>query len=137
LRGRQTLDLYYSNTRSGLPGNSDSGALDSWMIWTMVGFYPVATQPIYLILAPMFSNLELKVGLEKKTLKITAEGLSEENMYVQSLKVNGKPWNQSWLTHDDIANGGTLEFVLGSDPAPWDTGDLPPSPGHFTLDVSQ
>lgn len=107
------------------------------MIWTMIGFYPVATQPIYLILAPMFSNLELKVGLEKKTLKITAEGLSEENMYVQSLKVNGKPWNQSWLTHDDIANGGTLEFVLGSDPAPWDTGDLPPSPGHFTLDVSQ
>ena len=102
----------------------------------MVGLYPIVTQPIYLILAPMFSSYEMKVGLESKVLKVTAHGLSEDSIYVQSLKVNGKQWNKSWLSHDDIANGGTLEFVLGSEPALWDTGDLPPSPGHVTLNLS-
>lgn len=103
----------------------------------MVGLYPVATQPVYLILSPMFSNYEMKVGLNNDILKVTAEGLSEENIYVQSLKVNGKQWNQSWLSHDDIADGGTLEFVLGSDPVPWDTGAVPPSPGHYTINASK
>jgi putative alpha-1,2-mannosidase len=84
----------------------------------------------------MFSNYQMKVGLDGKTLDVTARGLGEDSYYVQSLKVNGQEWNKSWLSHDDIANGGTLEFVLGSEPALWDTGDLPPSPGHFTLDLS-
>lgn len=102
----------------------------------MIGLYPVATQPIYLILAPMFSSLEMKVGLENKSLNITARGLSKDNMYVQSLKVNGKQWTKSWLSHSDIADGGELEFILGSKPISWDTGDLPPSPGHVTVAVS-
>jgi putative alpha-1,2-mannosidase len=111
--------------------------LDSWLIWQMLGLYPVATQPIYLILAPMFSNYRMKVGLEDGAyLDVTAEGLSENSYYVQSLKVNGKEWNQSWLNHEDIANGGTLEFVLGSEPALWDTGAVPPSPGHVTLNLT-
>lgn len=78
----------------------------------------------------------MKVGLKNKSLKITAYGLSEENIYVQSLKVNGKQWDKSWLTHDDIANGGTLEYILGKEPTLWDIGEVPPSPGHYTLDLS-
>lgn len=81
----------------------------------------------------MFSNYQMKVGLDGAYLNVTAKGLSEDSYYVQSLKVNGKKWNQSWLSHDDIANGGTLDFVLGSKPSLWDTGAVPPSPGHVTL----
>lgn len=136
MRSREILDAYYSNGPSGLPGNSDSGAVDSWMIWSMVGLYPVVTQPIYLILAPMFTNIEMKVGVEGKLLKISVHHQSDNAMYVQSLKINGKKWNKSWLSHDDIANGGTLEFVLGKEPKAWDTGELPPSPGHYTIDKS-
>jgi putative alpha-1,2-mannosidase len=101
----------------------------------MIGLYPVVTQPIYLILAPMFSNYQMKVGLGGACLNVTAQGLGEDSYYVQSLKVNGEQWNQSWLSHDDIANGGTLEFVLGSNPVMWDTGPVPPSPGHLTLNA--
>lgn len=136
LRSRQIVDQYYNDGYSGLPGNSDAGALDSWLIWQMLGIYPVATQPVYLILAPMFKSYEMKVGLEEKLLNVTAKGLGEDSMYVQSLKVNGKTWNKSWLSHDDIKEGGTLEFVLGSQSTGWDNGELPPSPGHVTLDLS-
>lgn len=101
----------------------------------MLGMYPVATQPVYLILAPMFEKYEMKVGLSGKVLRVTAKGLGEDSFYVQSLKVNGKQWHKSWLSHDDIKDGGSLEFVLGKTPVGWDSGDLPPSPGHVTLDL--
>lgn len=129
LRTRQIVNEYYNNGRSGLPGNSDSGAIDSWMMWQMLGLYPVVTQPIYLVGSPWFSDISMHVGNEKY-LKISADNLSDESYYVQSLKVNGQDWNQSWIHHDDIKNGGTLEFVLGGTPAMWDIGSLPPSPGH-------
>jgi putative alpha-1,2-mannosidase len=104
--------------------------VDSWMFWQMMGLYPVVTQPVYLIISPWFSDMAVKVGDGNSTLHITTNGLSDESFYVQSLKVNGKPWHQSWLTHDDISNGGTLEFTLGPNPTSWDTGDVPPSPGR-------
>lgn len=50
---------------------------------------------------------------------------------MQSLKVNGKSWTKSWLEHDDIKNGGTIEFAVGPNATSWDTGALPLSPGHF------
>lgn len=131
LQTRSIVNTYYSSGKSGLPGNSDSGALDSWMIWQMLGLYPVATQPVYLIGSPWFTNISLAVG-DVKRLSITAQNLSDSSYYVQSLKVNGQAWNQSWLSHDDIKDGGSLDFVLGSSPVAWDSGMLPPSPGHVT-----
>jgi putative alpha-1,2-mannosidase len=95
----------------------------------------VVTQPIYLILSPWFSNLNISVA-ENKTLQITTEGL-ESGPYVQGLTVNGKVWNQSWVTHDDliVGEGGKIHFILGSKPTEWDVGELPPSPGHLDLGV--
>jgi putative alpha-1,2-mannosidase len=52
LQTRGIVNTYYGSDNSGLPGNSDSGALDSWMLWQMLGLYPVATQPIYLVGSP-------------------------------------------------------------------------------------
>ena len=75
-RGRETVNTYYSAGASGLPGNSDAGAVDSWLIWNFLGLYPVVTQDVYLVLAPWFSDVTLGVG-EGKTLRITANGLGE------------------------------------------------------------
>ncbi|KAI6251155.1 hypothetical protein HI914_00183 [Erysiphe necator] len=196
LRSRQVVNTYYSSGRSGLPGNSDSGAIDSWMMWQMIGLYPVVTQPVYLITSPWFNNLNMTVGdgkflhitstivgNKKNSLKqsqshqmmkfrtnfrrspltphpeephpedaisvsevsskdnsttpmgafdIPENGAQSDNQpwYVQNLRVNGQLWNRSWLSHSDIQDGGTLEFVLGPVPISWDTGSLPPSPGH-------
>lgn len=129
-QSRANINANYFATSNGLPGNSDAGAVDSWMFWQMLGLYPVATQPVYLILSPWFDDISVTVG-DKYTLRITAKGLGEDSYFVQSLKVNGKKWNKSWLEHGDIAMGGAIEFVLGGDPVRWDTGDVPPSPGHL------
>lgn len=65
-----------------------------------------------------------------KTLVISTSGSDRINApYIQSLKVNGKSWNKSWVSWDDIfANGGTRDFVLGANKTGWSMGDLPPSP---------
>ncbi|KAJ4856867.1 glycosyl hydrolase family 92 domain-containing protein [Trichoderma breve] len=128
-QSRVNIDENYFAGSNGLPGNSDAGAMDSWMLWQMLGLYPVVTQPVYLILAPWFEDISVSVG-GSYTLRIKAKGLSNNSFFVQSLKVNGKAWNKSWLEHSDIAKGGLLEFVLGPEPKSWDTGAVPPSPGH-------
>ncbi|TAQ84344.1 hypothetical protein B7494_g7330 [Chlorociboria aeruginascens] len=133
---RAIVNQYYSNAVDGLPGNGDAGALESWLVWNLLGLYPVVTQPVYLLTSPWFSNLVISVG-GNKTLTITASGL-DEGIFVQNVTVNGVPWNKSWVSHDDLlaGDGGVIEFALGSNLTEWDTGDLPPSPGHQIVDVS-
>jgi putative alpha-1,2-mannosidase len=124
--------LSFHDAPYGVPGNSDAGAMNSWLLWQMIGFYPVVTQPVFLISSPWFSDLNMTVN-NNHTLRITANGL-DEGYYVQSVKLNGKGWTQNWFHHNDLMlNGGTLEFELGSNMTQWDTGEVPPSPGHYTL----
>ncbi|GJN67011.1 hypothetical protein PLICBS_001033 [Purpureocillium lilacinum] len=133
-RSRFVAKSYYAPKPSGLPGNSDAGAMESWLRWNMVGLYPMTGQPYFLIGSPWFSDLTIDLGGEKK-LVVKATGGSEDKFYVQSLKVNGQRWKKSWLTWDDIfARGGTLEFELGSEPKDWTTGVLPPSMASMSPD---
>ncbi|KAK1727470.1 hypothetical protein CaCOL14_008746 [Colletotrichum acutatum] len=119
---------YYKPTPDGLPGNSDAGAMESWLLWNMIGLYPLTGQTTFLIGSPWFSDLTIALGGGRE-LKITSTGGSEDVYYVQSLRVNGQAWNKTWVTWDDIfAGGGTLEFELGPEPVEWATGELPPSP---------
>ncbi|KFA81414.1 hypothetical protein S40288_08871 [Stachybotrys chartarum IBT 40288] len=127
-RSRFVAKSYYSPTPGGLPGNSDAGAMESWLLWNIIGLYPLTGQTTFLIASPWFKDLTIHLG-GCKTLHITTTGGSEDVFYVQSLKVNGEDWNKSWVSWSDVfANGGTLEFVLGESPANWTTGALPPSP---------
>lgn len=117
-----------------MPGNSDAGALNSWLIWQMLGLYPVVTQTVYLIESPWFSEINMTINNDK-TLFIKANNLDNaDSYYVQSVTVNGQAWAQNWLEHSDVmVNGGTIEFTLGSEPVVWETGPVPPSPGHHIL----
>lgn len=128
LRSRFVAKTYYHPTPEGLPGNSDAGAMESWLLWNMIGMYPLTGQTTFLIGSPWFE--ELTIHLEDgKELKITSTGGSDESFYVQSLKVNGKKWDKSWVTWDDVfADGGTLAFELGPEPKDWATGPPPPTP---------
>ena len=83
--------------------------------------------------------MTLTVG-DGKTLRITADNLDEDSYYVQSVSLNGVPWTQNWVSHANLTSGGpdgssqaTLHFVLGSEQTEWDTGPVPPSPGHVDL----
>ena len=106
--------------------------MQTWLLWNMIGLYPITGQTTFLIHSPWFQSMIINLGNGKK-LSITStggDGKGDINYHVQSLKVNGKAWNKSWLTWNDVfANGGTLEFVLGANPVQWATGELPPSPG--------
>ena len=99
----------------------------------MLGIYPVVTQTTYLIGSPWFPDINMTVN-GNRTLRITARGGGEESYFVQSVKINGQSWEKNWFDHGDImTEGGTIDFVLGSEETVWETGDVPPSPGHVTL----
>lgn len=135
--GRQDLSVkysrraasYYGAGTSGLPGNSDAGAMQTWILWNMIGLYPMTGQTTFLVGSPWFEHLEIDLGGAKKLVITSKDGNKDEAYYVQSLKVNGKPWTKAWVTWDDVfVEGGKLDFVLGSQPKRWDTGSPPPSP---------
>lgn len=131
---RRAALAYYSAGAGGIPGNSDAGAMQTWVLWNLLGLYPMTGQNVFLIGSPFFRDLTLALGdggeKEQKTLRITSTGGDRVAApYVQSLKVNGCAWTQSWVTWEDVfADGGTMEFVLGSNRTQWATGPLPPSP---------
>lgn len=135
-RSREVVDQFYHTGRSGIPGNDDAGAMGSWLVWNMIGLYPVVTQPVYLVLAPRFANVTVRLGKGGAALRIEAQGL-EGGPFVQRLRVNGREWNQSWVGHEDIVRpdgrDSLLQFELGEERVAWDTGEVPPSPGHVEL----
>ncbi len=122
------LEKWFSDQRSGIPGNDDSGAMSSWFIFNSLGFYPNAGQDIYLIGTPTFPEADLDVA-PGKTLRIIAKNLDPEhiNRFVQAVTLNGEPLNQSWFRHKQIANGGALVLTMGSAPSAWGTTNPPPS----------
>ena len=126
---RHAAKSYYNAGRSGLPGNSDAGAMQTWILWNMIGLYPITGQTTFLIGSPWFESLSIDLG-DGKSLNITSTGGNADTAYyVQSLKVNGQSWNKAWVTWQDIfAEGGTMDFVLGEQAMRWASGALPPSP---------
>jgi putative alpha-1,2-mannosidase len=90
--------------------------MSAWYLFTALGFYPVCPgSDYYVIGSPAVSRAAMNLSNGKK-LTITAENLSDANVYVQSVRVNGKPWNSVFLPHREIAKGGRIEFVLGPQP---------------------
>ncbi|KAF2721846.1 glycoside hydrolase family 92 protein [Polychaeton citri CBS 116435] len=127
---RHVAKSYYGAGVNGLPGNSDAGAMQTWILWNMIGLYPITGQTTFLIGSPWFASLRIDLG-SGKSLSITSSGGNADTAYhVQSLRVNGIPWNKNWVTWDDIfAKGGSLEFELGASPVGWAArGPPPPSP---------
>jgi predicted alpha-1,2-mannosidase len=123
---RQILATRYRPRPDGLPGNDDAGAISSWYVFGVIGIYPNAGQDVYLIGSPAIPEVTLHVG-EGKTFIIEAKGTSAANPYIQSARLNGKPLNRAWLTHEEIAAGGRILFEMGPKPAKWATGAPPPS----------
>ncbi len=124
---RQILATQYTSGRDGVPGNDDSGSMGAWYAFHALGFYPNAGQDVYLISSPIFqkSTITLENG---KQFVIIAKNADEKNIYIQSCLLNGKPFNNCWFRHADIANGATFEFVMGDKPSTWGSnGELPPS----------
>lgn len=115
-RTRMLLESFFTDTLQGIPGDEDGGGMSAFVVFSMMGFYPVTPGiPIYDVGSPVFDkiSIHLKNG---KDFSIIARGNSRENKYVQSIRLNGKPIDRIWFKHADIVDGGTLELLMGDSP---------------------
>ena len=112
----QVMHELYFNAPAGLCGNEDCGQMSAWYVFSAMGFYPV--NPIggeYEIGTPLFPEMRLNLD-NGKTFTVLAPNVSRENIYIQSVKVNGQPYDKSYITHQQIMDGATIEFVMGNEP---------------------
>ena len=113
---RKIMDEFYKPEPDGLIGNEDCGQMSAWYILSSSGFYEVAPgDPVYAFGTPLFK--EVKYNLENgKTFTIKAPNVSAQNIYIKSVKLNGKPNRNAFISHSDIMNGGVLEFEMSAEP---------------------
>lgn len=114
---RQVMNELYFDAPAGLSGNEDVGQMSSWYILSALGFYQMAPAGgEYIFGSPLFNEAIVEVG-EGKTFKVIAHNNSDENIYIQSVKLNGKPYTKSYIKFADIMAGGKLEFTMGNTPS--------------------
>ena len=118
---RKMMNEMYRDQPDGLSGNEDVGQMSAWYIISAMGLYQV--DPVggrFVIGSPLFDKASVNVGGGKK-FTVVAKNNSDRNIYVQSVRLNGKPHSKSYIEFDDIRHGGTLELVMGPKPSKWGT----------------
>jgi hypothetical protein len=119
----QILTKLYTNTPDGISGNEDCGQMSAWYIFSSLGFYPVTPgSNQYIIGTPLFEKATFNLENGKK-FTVSAKNLSDTNHYIESATLNGKPLYQSFISHEDIMNGGTLLFNMKDAASDWATKD--------------
>ena len=111
---RWICDNMHADDYIGLAGNDDAATLSAWYVFNALGFYPIAGTTKYELAAPLFDRAQVQLGARQ--LIVIAENQAPENCYVQSVLLNNELLDRTYLNHDEIANGGTLKFVLGPKP---------------------
>ncbi len=110
---RWTLAERFSTDVNGLDGNDDGGTLSSWYVFSSMGFYPLAGTDKYWIGSPNVDSAEITLG-NGSTLKITALNQSAENVYVESVTLNGVELEGTYVTHAQLMAGGELVFTMSN-----------------------
>ena len=109
----------YSNSPDGLSGNEDCGQMSAWYVFSSLGFYPVTPgSNQYIIGTPLFPKAT--INLENGNhFTIVAHDISSNNKYIESATLNGKSLDRTFIYHNEIVEGGTLEFQMTDNPAFW------------------
>ena len=113
---RQVINKLYKPTPDGYCGDEDNGQTSAWYVFSALGFYPVtpATNQ-YVLGAPLFKEATIHLENGKK-IEIKAPQNSQENIYVESLKVNNQPYSKNWLNHQELMKGAVLNFDMKAQP---------------------
>ncbi len=110
----------YNDTVTGLCGNEDVGQMSAWYILASIGFHPICPGSTrYELTSPQFDRVTIRLDRDYykgRKFTIIARNNSPENVYIQSVKLNGKKLDRLWITHEEITRGGVLEFTLGDKP---------------------
>lgn len=131
-RIRMLMQTWFRNDLMGMCGDEDGGGMSAFYVFSAIGFYPVtAGMPHYVIGSPLFEKVTINLDNGNR-FTLVAHDNSAENKYIQSAKLNGKPYNRTYITHEDIVAGGKLELQMGNRPCcEWGVGAdaTPPSEG--------
>jgi len=139
-RVRMLLDSFFTDTLLGIPGDEDGGGMSAFVVFAMIGIYPVTPGfPVYDLTSPVFTKsvITLENG---NTFTISAPKASRNNKYIQSAQLNEKPLDRLWITHADVLAGGTLSMslsdtpntVLGTDPKFFPPSSMDADPSDYT-----
>ena len=113
---RYIMNEFYTDKPDGIIGNEDCGQMSAWYIFSSLGFYPVFTASgDYVMGSPLFDKATIKLD-NGKTFVVETINNSADNMYIQSVELNGKEYSHTFITHDDIMNGGSLKINMGGKP---------------------
>jgi predicted alpha-1,2-mannosidase len=115
-RVREILTKHYRDDFDGLDGNEDCGQMSAWFLMSALGLYAVdPVSATYVLSAPLFerASVQMPNGSE---LKIEARRSSPEDLYIQSVTLNGKALEKLWVRHEELENGAHLVFTLASQP---------------------
>jgi putative alpha-1,2-mannosidase len=135
------IPAFFEPTPPGLPGNDDSGAMGSFLAFSMIGLFPNPGQNVYLIIPPYFESVSISNPQTGKTATIRNVNFDPtyNDIYIQSATLDGKPYTKNWIDHSFFTEGKELVLTLGKNESSWgrNVADLPPSLGHYTgLNVS-
>jgi predicted alpha-1,2-mannosidase len=136
-RIHQILNGQYSNQPDGLSGNEDCGQMSAWYVLSSMGFYSVTPGlDYYSIGKPHLSKATINLENGNK-FTIIANNLSDENIYIQNASLNGRDFNQSFLQHEAIMQGGELVFEMGNMPNKnWGVENLPVAAIEITHSIT-
>ena len=113
---KKVMDDFYTDRRDGYAGNEDCGQMSAWGVLSAMGFYPATPASGYYVLGlPRFERVRLTFEGGKQ-FEVVANKLNSKNCYVKSVKLNGKPLERSYVTFDEVFNGGVLEFTMTDKP---------------------
>ncbi|MCP3735854.1 GH92 family glycosyl hydrolase [Sphingomonas sp. RP10(2022)] len=112
----QIVASQYKPTPDGLSGNDDLGQMSAWLVFTALGFYPVAPgSNEYVIGRPFVARAAITLP-DGKRFTVVADGLSPANRYLTGVRLNGKPLTRTYVGDDEIRSGGELRFTMGAVP---------------------
>ena len=110
------INTQYGNKPNSLSGNDDCGQMSAWYLFNAMGFYPVCPGSNYYAFgSPALKKVVISLDSDK-TFSMTAENLTEQNIYIQKVILNGKAWNKPYFSYDELKNGGELIFTMGPKP---------------------
>lgn len=113
---REIMQKMYTSNPDGLSGNDDCGQMSAWYVFSAMGFYPVTPgQNTYAIGSPIFDKITINLENGKKFV-ISTKKNSEQNKFIQIASLNGTVYQHSYITHEQIMNGGELVFVMNDKP---------------------
>ena len=120
---REALGRLFVGNRfgQGYIGDEDNGEMSAWYILTALGFYPLNMgSGEYAITSPLYQKYTLH--LPTGDLVVTAENNSAENVYIQSMKIDGVPYYDCFIAHEDLLKAKEITFVMGGEPSDWGIG---------------